>query len=105
MSPAGRLAALSFVIGEMGMSRYFFELQDGNSRLHDHEGQEFRGPDEAEVHARHVAYELARNHSPADLNGSFLVLLDGERNEIVTIPLNEFSENAASPPKTQRLVH
>jgi hypothetical protein len=87
------------------MPRFFFELHDGDSRLHDREGQEFGGRDEAEAHARQVAYELARNHSPAGLNGSFVVLLDGERNEVVAISLNEVNESAASPPKTQRLVH
>ena len=87
------------------MQRYFFELQDRNSRLHDPEGEEFKSPADAEMHARQIAYELARNHPPASLIDSFVVLLDGEGRELIAIPLQEIIESAASPPKTRQLVH
>jgi hypothetical protein len=87
------------------MPLYFFEFQHRKSRLRDHEGQPFSGPVEAERHARQVAYELARNNSPASLDGKFVVLLDGERNKIIAISLMEVNEGVVSPPKTQRPVH
>ena len=57
------------------------------------------------MHARQIAYELARNHPPASLIDSFVVLLDGEGKELIAIPLQEIIESAASPPKTRQLVH
>lgn len=87
------------------MPRYFFELQDANSRVHDPEGQEFDGPAEAERHARQTAYELARNHAPASLTGKAVVLLDEERKELIAISLTEVNETAASPLKTRQLLH
>lgn len=84
------------------MPRYYFELDDGKSRLRDEDGEEFSSLPEAANHGRVVAYELARNHAPSRLNGSAVLVLDETGAELARIPLRDAGEAVMPPSSSER---
>jgi hypothetical protein len=75
------------------MPRYFFHLRGGLD-ANDDVGEVFDGREGACEHARRVAWELARGTHPADYQGAWIVVVDGDGGELFTVPL----EGSSDPP-------
>jgi hypothetical protein len=71
------------------MPKFFFHLQDADTKWRDDESCDFPGIAEAEQHARDVADELMRNQSPAELPDRFIIVTDGAGVEVARIALSE----------------
>jgi uncharacterized protein DUF6894 len=69
------------------MPRFFFHLEGGSTRVADDEGTELGTAQDADRHARLVAWELAKNARPDFIAGLVLVLTDDRGQRLLQIPL------------------
>jgi hypothetical protein len=70
------------------MPRFFFHL-NGVEPVEDDEGEEFPTVEDAERHARRVAWELASNAKPSIKIGTTVILADDRGQELLRVPLQE----------------
>jgi hypothetical protein len=70
------------------MPRFFFHLAGGRL-VEDSEGEELPTVDDAKIHARNVARELAK-HARAGLTArGFIIVMDDRGHELSRIPISE----------------
>ena len=65
------------------MPRYFFDTDDGDLGLVDHEGQLLATDSEARNAALHALSDMMRDHLPTGANRVFSVTVHDERNRLI----------------------